>query len=507
MPAPVYLNTINRFSGDGVTTDWNINFTGGYLRRAHVKGIVTNSDGTETLRTLTISDPADFIGPNQIRVSPAAAAGEVVVLFRDTPKDLPLVDFSDGSLISEKNLDLIVKQAVFISAEMVDKFGQTDGRTTVALDTAQLADLNAQLAQAQAILAAAKAATASALASDLEGRVVALEEGAGGGEGGGVAAVAALDARLTVAEETLDVLSTNLPAAFTSIYTSIQGAVDEINLLKGQTSFGITDTIFALSAVVPAADTVPYFLSPISAGRTPLTAYGRSLMAAADAAAAQTLIGASDKTLIATVTGSIRPDGLDAGADTMPTDVMWPMDYMRRMGDSRAEGFRSGGDIGRGWFSGPGQARRFYVNKTTVITKGVVQVSTAGTKTVTARIYAAATSNRQSRPGVAVSAEMTFNCTTIGTKTHTFGSPITLTPGLYYVVESVSASGTDPSAHCVAGVTVPHLAGRTVTYTAWAPNTPAIATTSADLSATNWAYDTTPGGDAARDHVAFDFTV
>lgn len=155
MPAPVYMNTINRFSGDGVTTDWNINFTGGYLRRAHVKGIVTNEAGTVVLRTLTINDPADFIGPNQIRVSPAAVAGEVVVLFRDTPKDLPLVNFTDGSLISEKNLDLTVQQAVFIAAEMVDKFGTTDGKVDVILSEAELA-----------AVAAAAAAEAAALVAD-----------------------------------------------------------------------------------------------------------------------------------------------------------------------------------------------------------------------------------------------------------------------------------------------------------------------------------------------------
>ena len=155
MPAPVYMNSINRFSGDGVTTDWNINFAGGYLRRAHVKGIVTNLEGTVVLRTLTIADPADFIGPNQIRVSPAAIVGEVVVLFRDTPKDLPLVNFTDGSLVSERNLDLIAQQAVFIAAEMVDKFGDTDGKVDVILSDAELASVAAAAAAEAAGLVAA----------------------------------------------------------------------------------------------------------------------------------------------------------------------------------------------------------------------------------------------------------------------------------------------------------------------------------------------------------------
>lgn len=290
MPAPVYMNSINRFSGDGVTTDWNINFTGGYLRRAHVKGIVTNADGTETLRTLTISDPADFIGPNQIRVSPAAVVGEVVVLFRDTPKDLPLVDFSDGSLISEKNLDLIVQQAVFIAAEMVDKFGETDGRTTIALDTAQLAALSADIAEAQAAVSAAQAAAAAAQAaaaansaSGLEDRIAALEEAPAGGVSEEV--FGALDGRVVVLEE-------NLPLAFASINAQLLAANDQLDAIKLQTSFGTTDTIFAIGVLEPEADTFPYFLSSISAAKTPLTAFGRSLLGASNAEAARTTLEA-----------------------------------------------------------------------------------------------------------------------------------------------------------------------------------------------------------------------
>lgn len=175
MPAPVYMNSINRFSGDGVTTDWNINFAGGYLRRAHVKGIVTNADGTTVLRTLTIADPGDFIGPNQIRVSPAAVAGEIVVLFRDTPKDLPMVDFTDGSLISERNLDLIAQQAVFIAAEMVDRFGDTLEAVNVNVAAVNGALSAVTVAQANAAASAASAAAAVSAVSVIQGQITAFQ--------------------------------------------------------------------------------------------------------------------------------------------------------------------------------------------------------------------------------------------------------------------------------------------------------------------------------------------
>jgi hypothetical protein len=130
MPA-TYLNSINRFPGDGVTTDWGINFAGGYLRRSHVKSYTLNAAGT-IVRLNTLTD-ASFISEFVVRVTPAASATETVVIYRETPVDLPLVDFVDGSNITEANLDLVTKQAVFIGAETADKFTDLTQPTAVAV--------------------------------------------------------------------------------------------------------------------------------------------------------------------------------------------------------------------------------------------------------------------------------------------------------------------------------------------------------------------------------------
>lgn len=119
--------SINTFEGDGTTATREFNFSGGYLRREHVKAFQTAPDGTATDVTLT------FIGDNTVTVSPVTPVDYVLTIFRDTPKDLPMVDFQNGAIINETNLDTLAEQSVFVSAEMVDRFVETDAIANEAL--------------------------------------------------------------------------------------------------------------------------------------------------------------------------------------------------------------------------------------------------------------------------------------------------------------------------------------------------------------------------------------
>ena len=78
--------SINRFTGDGTTTQWEFNFSGGYIDQSHVKVLVTDTLGNETVPAYT------WVGPNTISIVPAVAAGYELEVYRDTPKNLPLVD-------------------------------------------------------------------------------------------------------------------------------------------------------------------------------------------------------------------------------------------------------------------------------------------------------------------------------------------------------------------------------------------------------------------------------
>lgn len=105
---------------DGVQTIWNFTFSGGYIFKEHVKAYYT--DELDSRYPVTITEDM-FIGEYQLQIIPAIPASATrFVIYRDTPKDLPLVDFEGGAVQSEANLDRGTKQAVFVVAELLDEF-------------------------------------------------------------------------------------------------------------------------------------------------------------------------------------------------------------------------------------------------------------------------------------------------------------------------------------------------------------------------------------------------
>lgn len=144
------------YEADGVTTSWNFTFSGGYLDKAHVKASVTTNSVTTQL-TIT---SANFIGDYQLSITPAIAAGAVLTIYRDTPRNLPIVDFTDGSGLTETALDTNAKQAVFIAAETADSIGVLDVTSAVAALSA--AAVSAASAAEDAAYVAAAVGTLSA---------------------------------------------------------------------------------------------------------------------------------------------------------------------------------------------------------------------------------------------------------------------------------------------------------------------------------------------------------
>lgn len=103
-------------AGDGTKTEWEFNFAGGYISKDHVKAFTEDTvTGQITIRQI------EFIGPNTVRITPAVSNGLRLVIYRDTPKTEPIVNYTDGSVMSETNLDKSNQQAVFIAAELADR--------------------------------------------------------------------------------------------------------------------------------------------------------------------------------------------------------------------------------------------------------------------------------------------------------------------------------------------------------------------------------------------------
>ena len=110
------LYATNRFPGDGMTTQYEISFVGGYLDRTHVKAYVESADLVHT--PVTISS-GNFLGPYTIGGLNPIPVGSTLVIYRDTPK-APIVDFVNGSRFTESNLDTATRQGSFIAAEGAD---------------------------------------------------------------------------------------------------------------------------------------------------------------------------------------------------------------------------------------------------------------------------------------------------------------------------------------------------------------------------------------------------
>ena len=171
----------NNFTGDGTTVNWNINFADGYIDTTNVRARYLDNTGSYV--DIAISSVAG----NVVTISPAVANGQEFQIYRDTEKRFPLVDFSDGAILNETNLDTLATQAVMVSAEAFDQSNNgvriagdslviaqgIDAKAQLALDTsdAAVATANAIDGKAQTALdsSAAAVVTANAAASTAAG--------------------------------------------------------------------------------------------------------------------------------------------------------------------------------------------------------------------------------------------------------------------------------------------------------------------------------------------------
>lgn len=166
-------NSMQEFPGNGTNGPFEFNFAGagnGYIDQSHIKAYRYDPVSAQTYtQTLT------FVGPNQVTTSDVIPTGQYVIVYRDTPKDQPLVNYSEGAVMDETNLDKSNEQAVYIAAEMLDRFDAINAtssdainRSVLAYDTAN----EALAASGQAVNTAnTSAATAGSAVSTANGAV------------------------------------------------------------------------------------------------------------------------------------------------------------------------------------------------------------------------------------------------------------------------------------------------------------------------------------------------
>ena len=96
-----------RYEGDGSNTSFAFTFP--YIDQSHVKVRV---NGVLTSYT--------WLSAYTVTVSPAPAIGAVVEVRRETPKETAPVDFTDGSVLLESQLDLITNFNLYSAQEALD---------------------------------------------------------------------------------------------------------------------------------------------------------------------------------------------------------------------------------------------------------------------------------------------------------------------------------------------------------------------------------------------------
>lgn len=161
----------NQWATDGMHVNFQINFAGvapGYISRNDVKYYTTDLNGTVVV-PVTVVPSGAWQSDSVIKITnpdtTPIATGYYLFIFRDTPKDQPEVNFNDGSVIDETNLDTGFQQAVYAAAEMVDKFGVTQDEAGNALSIALAAKSEADSALTSSAAAVSVANTANSAAA------------------------------------------------------------------------------------------------------------------------------------------------------------------------------------------------------------------------------------------------------------------------------------------------------------------------------------------------------
>jgi hypothetical protein len=97
------------YTANGSTNQFDITFS--YIEQSHIKVYVDNVEDASFT----------FVNSSRIQTSSMPSNGAVVKIDRDTPTNARLVDFSDGSVLTESDLDKSANQNFFVAQETVDE--------------------------------------------------------------------------------------------------------------------------------------------------------------------------------------------------------------------------------------------------------------------------------------------------------------------------------------------------------------------------------------------------
>ena len=95
------------YNGTGATKNYSFPFP--YISKEHITAYI---NGIQTAFTWLNTGTVTFSNP--------PAAGTIISIIRTTPRDISLVDYNDGSILSERELDLSALQLLYLIQEAID---------------------------------------------------------------------------------------------------------------------------------------------------------------------------------------------------------------------------------------------------------------------------------------------------------------------------------------------------------------------------------------------------
>lgn len=104
-------NSYKVYTGNGSTTSFAVPFE--FISKEHVKVYL---NGVELDR-----DEFSWINAKTISIVPAPVNQTEVLIQRETPADVPLVDFSSAAVLTEESLDIATRQPLFVAQETFDR--------------------------------------------------------------------------------------------------------------------------------------------------------------------------------------------------------------------------------------------------------------------------------------------------------------------------------------------------------------------------------------------------
>ena len=276
-----YLS-MQRFNGNGTTTDWTVNFAGGTPPYLDASDVIAYEiiPATALTAEVRIDRTVTYIGPSQFRVTPAVASGRILVLRRKTEDQYNLVDFQSLQAVSEYDLDLANKQLLFLSQEAVDQARLAEERSVVAETIAYTSVNDASEALTTANSANAKATTALSTAN-------AAFNAADDAVNTADAANSTANSANSTANTALSTANSATATANTALSTA--NAADTKANTAIATANGAVDTAVAAAADASAALTASEQAELAAAAAQSSAAATESLAAAADANAATAL--------------------------------------------------------------------------------------------------------------------------------------------------------------------------------------------------------------------------